>query len=290
MRLFNFFESEQIIRNCEFRNTYAQGKYLLKSIAFAERLIDIEKLNEDKSVAVIITLKDLIDAVAEEKGVVLSKNPRYDFYMLHNKLVDNNLLYLSKANNIHSTARISSHAIIKRNVQIGKNVTIGDYSIIESDTIIGNDCFIGHHVIIGAGSMQNSMCNDKLVRLNFAGGVKIGDRTQVLHGAIIQKPYQAFYTEIGTDCTISTNVVIGHGSTIGNNTLISGNAAMAGNCTIGNKVWIGGGAMLSDGITVSDSAKIVMGSVVIKNVSQGQTVSGNFAINHKTNLRNQLNK
>ncbi|MCF8266747.1 MAG: hypothetical protein K9I69_01605, partial [Ignavibacteriales bacterium] len=64
--------------------------------------------------------------------------------------------------------------------------------------------------------------------------------------------------------------------------------AIAGNCILGDDVWIGGGAMISDGIRIEDKAKVLLGSVVIKDVNSQEIVSGNFAIDHKKNIKHQV--
>ena len=58
--------------------------------------------------------------------------------------------------------------------------------------------------------------------------------------------------------------------------------------SIGDEVWIGGGAMISDGIHIGDKAQVQIGSVVITNVGSNEIVSGNFAFEHKKNLKYQL--
>ncbi len=288
MRLNDFFHRDEIIREKEFLFTYAKGKNLLQSIAYSENANSIRHLNSDETISVVITSILLAQFVSESKGLVICDQPKLAFYKLHNILTDQGYIKPLNPSFIHPSARIASTAIINENVYIGKNVVIGEYTILESNTFIGDNCKIGHRVIIGANSILNSLVNGTLYHVSCAGGVKIGDRSQIINGATIQKPYQAFYTEIGQDIIIGTNVIIGHGSTIGDRTMISGDGGMAGNCNIGSDVWIGTSATISDGISVGNKAQIKIGSIVVKNVKENEVVSGNFALNHKTNLRNQV--
>jgi maltose O-acetyltransferase len=46
---------------------------------------------------------------------------------------------------------------------------------------------------------------------------------------------------------------------------------------IGRDVWIGGGAIILPGVTIGDRAVIGAGSVVTRDVGEGQTVTGNPA-------------
>jgi len=288
MNAIHFFKREQIIRDKDFLCTYAVGREIESTIAYANDLPTLNSLNNISSISTIITKNELIEQVIESKGVVVSKNPQKDFYTLHNFMVKEGYVSLLNDHLIDDTAIISPTAKISKNVRIGKNVRIEDFVVIESNTVIGDDCQIDSFAVIGAKGMQRTTIDGQLFHLEYAGGVKIGPRTCILTKAIIQKPYQAFYTTIGNDSVISTNVVIGHGSMIGNNTLLSGNSAIAGNCVVGDEVWIGGGVIVSDGIVIEDKAKVLIGSVVINDVKSNEMVSGNFAFDHKKNLRHQL--
>lgn len=285
----DFFKSHQIIRGNEFSFTYAVGQEQIKdTIAYAMDLKTLKIINEIENISAIITTKELSEEVKTSKGLILSEDPQEDFYLLHNFMVNSDHIKPLNGSHIHETAVIASTSRIGENVIIGKNVKISDYVIIESNVVIGDDCEIEQFAVIGASSMQRTIIDGKLFHLHYAGGVKIGDRSRVLTGAIIQKPYQAFYTTIGHDSVISTKVVVGHGSTVGNRTFLSGGSGIAGNCILGDDVWIGGGSIVSDGLKIGNKAKVLIGSVVVKSVLDEQTVSGNFALDHKKNISNQV--
>ncbi|QAA82898.1 hypothetical protein EI546_14740 [Aequorivita sp. H23M31] len=288
MNPIHFFCSNRIIRENKFSFTYAVGQELDNSIAFANDRKSLNALNNIPSVSVIITTEELANVVSEEKGLILSENPKKDFFLLHNYMIKENHISALNGNDIDESAVIAPTARIGNNVIIGKNVTIDDYTIIESNTVIGDDCEIGPFVVIGTTSLQRTLIDGRLFRLEFAGGVKIGDRSRVLTGAIIQKPYQAFYTTVGEDSVISTRVIVGHGSKVGNRTLMSGGAGIAGNCILGDDVWIGSGAIVADNLKIGDKAKVLLGSVVVRDVGPNEVVSGNFALDHKKNIRQHI--
>jgi len=50
-------------------------------------------------------------------------------------------------------------------------------------------------------------------------------------------------------------------------------------------VWIGPNSTISDHISIGNSAIITLGSVVCKNVKSKQTVTGNFALEHRQFVR-----
>lgn len=284
----DYFKSDQIIRDNEFTHSYAVGQeYMENTIAYASDLKILKSINDIPNISSIITTKELSEEVNKSKGLIISEDPQKEFYLLHNYMIDEKITLPLNERSIDESAIISPTARIGENVVIGKNVIIKDYAIIESNVVIHDNCEIEQFAVIGSNSMQRTIIDGKLFQLKFAGGVEIGARTRVLTGAIIQKPYQSFYTKIGTDSVISTRVVIGHGSKVGNNTFLSGGSGIAGNCILGDKVWIGGGSIISDGITIGDCARVLIGSVVVRDVLPKQTVSGNFALDHRKNIINQ---
>ena len=186
---------------------------------------------------------------------------------------------------IDPAAVISPAARIGRHVLIGPGVVIEAFAIVEDFVCIGEGTYVGPHAVLGARGMQNTLVEGRSVRVDFAGGVKIGPGCEILAMAIVQKPYHCDYTEIGEGAKISVKANVAHGVKVGARTLVGGNAQIAGNVTIGEDVWIGQSATLADGISIGDRAQVKMGSVVVKNVAAEEEVSGNFAVPHVHNLR-----
>ncbi|OFX88779.1 MAG: hypothetical protein A2W99_04740 [Bacteroidetes bacterium GWF2_33_16] len=288
MKLSDFFDQQLIVRDNEFNVTYSQYFEAEKCIAYVDNIEFLNKLNLNKNISVVLTSKEFINLISDEKGIVLCEKPKEEFFKLHNKLALEKKFNLVNEHFIHESAKIAPTAIIGNNVQIGANVYICDYAIIKDNTIIGNNTRIESNAIIGADGMQTSYIEDKSFFIEHLGGVKIGNYCHIYEGAIIQKPYQAYFTEIGNYSKISVYVNVGHGSKIGENTVLAGGAQISGNSKIGNNVWIGPSVTIADSIIVGDNAKVRIGSVVIKNVKDSEDISGNFAVSHNSNLKNYL--
>jgi UDP-3-O-[3-hydroxymyristoyl] glucosamine N-acyltransferase len=92
-------------------------------------------------------------------------------------------------------------------------------------------------------------------------------------------------TYIGNDVKIDVQVYVGHGDVIGDRTLIAGGSVIAGNVTIGADSWVGLNATVSNRIHIGEKARVSLGSVVTKDVKDGETVTGNFAIEHGAFIR-----
>jgi len=151
------------------------------------------------------------------------------------------------SNEIHPTA------VIYPNVRLGKNNKIGAYSVIGSD-----------------GEIRNS---DK-----FEGFVTIGDGNVISEHVTIQRPQdKSKFTAVGDNNIIMAHTHIGH------------DAKVCSNCEISTGTIIGGYALIKDGaklkigvtvrnrITIEKDVIVGMGSVVVKDISEGLTVVGNPA-------------
>ena len=288
MKLSDFFDKEELRQDSEFKTTYSPHHSTESAVAYAasEHIVNI--LNKDENVVAIIVLEELAKRVNQDKGVIVSSNPQKTYYEFHNKLVRKGLIRLFEQNYIDESAQIHPSAHISENVWIGKNVRIGIGVIIKDNTYIEDNVVIDDYVVIGSGGMQNTTIDNATFFVESAGGVRIEKNAHILTGAIIQKPYHAFFTQIGSDTKISNQTVIAHGVQVGNNVMIAGNSIVSGNAIIGDNVWIGVASVIRDGVLIEKNAKIRIGSVVLTNVKEGEDISGNFAINHNKNMLNFL--
>lgn len=255
------------------------------SICYATHRLYLDSALKNPNISALITTKELASSIDETRGLVVVENPQLSYYQLHNYLVENNLMALHDGQYVHRSAQIASSVVIGDHVVVAEGVVIEHRAIIADYTVIGANTYIGENVVTSARGMQDLHVNGVDFRIKYAGGVKIGQGCQVLSGAIVQRPYQAYYTEIGDNSKISVRVVVGHGVKIGHDTMVAGSVQIAGNVTIGDDVWIGPSATIADGITIGDQAKVRVGSVVVEDVGCKEEVSGNFAVAHKRQLR-----
>ncbi len=285
MKLSNFFEND-LTRDAHIQFTHYANSKLNNTVCFVLSYEYLKMANENDNISAVITTQDLSKDVSLDKGLFISKNPKLDFFNLHNFLIKNNCNKIELEHSIDSSAKISSTVVIHNNVSIGKNVVIDDYAVIYSNSIIGDNAYIASHVIIGARGMHNTMIEGEFVDVEDAGGVIIGKNCEVLSGAIIQKAYYCEFTEIEDQTKVSVSVKVGHGCKIGKRTMLAGNVQLAGYNTIGDDVWIGPSSTLAHGLTIGNKAQIKLGSVVVKSIKENEEVSGNFAYSHTKRIRN----
>ncbi len=285
MRLAQFFSSTSVVRDADVQLTHPPRSPRAGAACYALEEAAIHLANENPNVTAVITTTALAGAVGAEKGCVVVDEPKAAFYALHNALFTAGSMALHGESQIHESARIAPTAVVGRNVIIESGVTIGAHAVIEDFSMIGAGTLIGPHVVIGGRGLQDTFVGGENTIIEFAGGVRIGKRCEILSAALIQRPYFSDYTEIGDDVKLGPGASIGHGCIIGRATCIGARAVLAGTARIGSDVWVGPAAVISDGIEIGDRARVQLGSVVIRAVPAGEVVSGNFALPHSQHLR-----
>lgn len=113
--------------------------------------------------------------------------------------------------------------------------------------------------------------------------IAMGYGNVIYPGAVLTKDIT-----IGNFNTINMNVTIGHDVAIGDYNVINPGVAISGNINIQNEITIGTGTNIVQGLTIGSGSFIGAGSVVIENIKEKESVSGNFAIDHRKNLKDYM--
>lgn len=288
MLLSDYFSRDSILRDGEFYRAMPLWSSHSKSLCYLADTRFVSQVNQNPCISAVVTSPELANSVFLDKAVAVDREPPKAYYTLHNYLINHGLLeHLVPDKYISSRARIHPTALIGSRVFIEDDVTVGPNCVVEDDTILRAGTYIGPNVVLGAHGMQNLRIEGRRFEVLYCGGVTIGLNCEVLAGAVVQKPYQAFFTEIGDNTQISVGTSIGHGSRIGRNCQIAGGVTIAGNVIVGDSVFFGPGAAVADGLMVASGSRILIGSIVGKSIyKEGQIVSGNFAQDHSKQLKN----
>lgn len=254
---------------------------------FVSFLADVKYANKiDKNVKMVITKPEYLSLVPKGLGVYLSKYPRLSYFLIHN--------YLSKTSNykiredfnteIGERCKISKLcSISEKNVRIGNNVIIEDFSTIKENTIIGDNTIIRSGVVVGGEGFEFKRNPDGTsFGTTHCGWVIVGENVEIQNNTCIDKAvYPWDVTLISDFCRIDNLVYIAHGVKLSKSVFIAGGASIAGRTIFGEGDWVGVGATVSNGLVIGRNSRINIGSVVTKDVSDNQSVSGNFAISHQ---------
>jgi len=285
-KLSEWFSESAILNDGYFTSTQPANTTMPQAITFCNSLKYIDFTSQNPNIACIITTKALSDRfINVDKGLVVVDRPQTEFSRLHNELAQKYRNQFIFSPMIEPSAAIHPTATIDDNCFIGKNVEIGAGARILSNSYVADHCAIGPNVVIGSEGLEfKRRADSTLLKIAHMGGVYLGPHVEVMANSVICRDVYLGFTRIGLGTKIGPLCDIAHRSQIGSNCLIAGNSTIGGSTKVGNTVWIGPSATTSDGITIGDRAKISLGSVVIKDVNPGQTVSGFFAIDHQRSL------
>lgn len=252
-----------------------------KLLSFIESEKYVAGLGEN--ITCLITTEELGEKLKNKYGIIVSQNPRMDYFKLHNKLAceDNYKreqfdTIIGKSCNISNLSSISN-----KNVKIGNNVTIEEFVVIRENTVIGDNSIIRAGTILGGEGYEYKRVDGIILNVTHCGGVIIGNNVEVQYNSCIDKAlYTWDNTIIGNYSKLDNLVHIEHGVKIGERCLIASRSTFGGRTVIGADSWVGLGAVISNGLILGNKVSVSLGSVVTKNLKDGEKVSGNFAINH----------
>ncbi len=238
--------------------------------------------------AVILTDSELFPVLqekfGEQKGYCIVEDPRLLFFKLHNYLAG----YSEYVRPIQETVvgngcSISGLAYIsENNVIIGNDVTIEEFAVIKENTVIGDHAVIRAGAVIGGQGFEFKKAGKGILAVEHLGGVRIKDFAEIQYNTCVDKAvYPWDDTVVGAYTKLDNLVHIGHGAKVGDRVMIVAQSGIGGRTVVGDDTWIGFGATVRNGIEIGVNARVNMGAVVSKPVLSGQSVTGNFAIEHK---------
>jgi UDP-3-O-[3-hydroxymyristoyl] glucosamine N-acyltransferase len=229
---------------------------------------------------------DIIYEDYKDKAFIITNSPRTIFSRIINYVlseqeqsntIGNKNTFVSPKAEIGKNTSIGIGTIIG-NAKIGCGCIVSNNVIIEDDCIIGDNVFIGNNVFIGAKALSIISGEPQSVREGIPqlGGVLIEDNVHIDSFSTIQRGTFG-NTCIRENVKIDSYVQIAHNVEIEKNTTIIGHSKISGSVKIGIDTFIGQSVTIADGILIGSRVFICMGSVVIRNVSDGIKVSGNPA-------------
>lgn len=246
---------------------------------------------EHPDISCVICTPELADQIPSHiGGVAVTASPKLFFFQLHNMLVAQREKVPTK---IDPSAEISPQAYIAPyDVVIGPGVQIQPFAVILEGTTLSGKNLIGAGSVIGCQNFDVIQDGSTQFMAKNGGRVYLAEGVDISSGSHVECGTLEFdVTYLDAYVKLDNHVLIGHGSRIGRFTMIAGRSVISGNCSIGENVFLGVGAVISNRITIGDGARVSLGSVVTKDVPAGQTVTGNFAVDHRkflSNLRKSL--
>lgn len=159
-------------------------------------------------------------------------------------------------------AKIGAHTVIKPNVVIYDDVTIGDNCLIQAGAVIGTD---------GLGCMREE--DGSMVKFPHLGGIIIGNNVEIGANCQIAKGVLSD-TIIKDGCKINGLCFIAHNCVLDENVWITGDTMLCGTTRVGKNTTIFSNVIVRDQAHIGAGCIIGMGSVITKNVPDGETWFG----------------
>jgi UDP-3-O-[3-hydroxymyristoyl] glucosamine N-acyltransferase len=276
-------------RDAEFRSLGYLGHRLprVRMLAFLEHERFLPRVASQPDLGAVLTTDALADRVPQGLGVLVHSRPGPAFYALHNHLaVATDFYWDDFPSEIHPSARVHPRAhVAERNVRLGRDCVVEPGAVVLGRTIAGDGVRIRAGSVIAADGMELKRVDGAVVRLEHAGGVRLGDRVEVHANAVVVRAVFGGFTEIGDDTVVGSLVNVAHGVRIGRRCFLPDTCMLAGAVTVGDDVVIDPNATIAHELHLGDGCRITLGAVVTKDVPAGQKVSGNFAIPHDRFLR-----
>lgn len=178
--------------------------------------------------------------------------------------------------------QIGTGAYIEPGCHIGHGVVIGKNAVIKANAVVKN-ATIGDNVVINesavVGASGFTMAEDEngdQFRIPTMGKVIIGDHVEI--GALDNISCgSAGDTVIEDHVKLDALIYIGHDVYIERNAVLTAGAIIGGFARIGGNGYVGINAAVKNRQTLGERCLIGMGSVVIRDVHENETVVGNPA-------------
>lgn len=251
-----------------------------------------QELTEKSAAKTILVDESIVysDVLKEkEKILLVVENPKNILAMIMRTFfVDKIKPGIDSTAYIHPDAEIGKDVYIGPNCYIGK-CKIGDNNVIHSNVSIYDRTTIGNNNVIHSGAL---ICVDglgcmrskegKLEEFPQIGGVVIGDNcyiggnTHIASGSLAD-------TIIEDGCKINGLCFIGSNDHLHENVWITGSTMLAGSVTVEKNTTIYSRVVVREWTHIGEGVTIGMGSVVTKNIPDGETWVGTPA--HKMEKR-----
>lgn len=227
----------------------------------------------------VITNNEIAEIIKSNSyGICVSNNPKSTYFRLFIASAEISEPEKSKTV-VGENCSIGKYVSISEyNVKIGNNVTIEDFVTIYDNVVIGDNCVIRSGSRVGVQDYNYFCDTDSLVHLPHYGWLIIENDVEIGFNAVVGKSlYPGDTTIIGEGTKLANCCAVGHDCKIGKRVMIYAGTMLAGFVEIGDDTHITLNSTIKNGIKIGKNVTVNMGSVVIRDIKDNETVFGNPA-------------
>lgn len=285
MKLSKYFTDSSLVRDNEFTRLGYVDSISSGILAYADNLKYLQKAEANSNVTCLIVTPELSTSASKIPGLVISSAPREAFYNIHSQFISDSLYELPFEADIGMDCKIHPSAIISEGCRIGDNVVIGEQVVIHESVWIGSGVTIEPGVKIGVEGILYNKTDAGNSLIPHGGYVRIHDNVSLMTNSIVVRSiHDTDATEIGKGSLVGLTSIIGHEAKVGENVVISNQCVLARRSRIGNDAFLGTNVMIKEHVHIGKNTRVLAGSVVISDVAENLSVSGNFATNHRSRM------
>lgn len=287
MKLSQVVELERVVRDADFDHLGYVDTVTSKGVlAYADTLKYLNLAKENPNLVALITTPQLMEQANQIPGLVTDDNPRSLFYKIHRQFIERSLYKMPFQAGIGDGCDIHPSAIISPFCKIGNNVKIGEHAVIKDAVWIESNVTIEAGVKVGTEGILYEKLPGKGISLIPHGGYAHIQEGAVLmtNATVVRSIHDTDVTTVGKGALIGLGSIVGHEAKVHDAAVISNLCVVARRSIIGQNAFLGTNVTVKENVTIGRDAKVMAGSVVIDNVLNNATVSGNFATDHKRRM------
>lgn len=253
----------------------------LLTCAETEQELDI--CHENPFVAVVITRPEQAPETPGRISYVLSEDPAYLFWRLHNHLATETDFYGAHApTRIDPDARVDPQAwIAPEGVTIEAGVVVEPFAVIHAGVHLEAGAIVRSGASVGSDCPQMRKFGSERLRLAHRGGVHVSSGAEIGCNAVVCASIFNAPTYIGCDAYIDHRVSVGHQVVVGDGAIVLTGSVLFGTSEIEEEAYIGPGALIGNFVSVGRQARVSPGAFVTRDVAPETQVTGYFAVEHR---------
>lgn len=260
---------------------------LPNTLSFIDHSKYLAELESNSNVSGVFAPPELADRIrAFDRPVQLIEcdDPRWAYHVLHNHVARRD--YVRRPTVIAASAQVHPRAYVaENNVTIGERTVVAANATILADVAVGDDCMIQAGVVLGSIGFEQKRTSRGLVSVVHDGRVEIGDRVEIGANCCVDKGFRDRPTVIADDVRIDNLVHVAHSVRIGRGTFVTAGVIFAGSTETGEEAWLSINASIGPSLKLGDRSFVSMAAAVGRDVGEGEQVTGNLALPHKTFLK-----